>query len=271
VSRAFALVDAWPVEHAAAGFIDSWGNTHMHGDVSRRYRLASVSKFITAWATLIAVEEGSISLEDPVGHDECTVRHLLAHAGGYGFDTKSPIISVARKRVYSNTGFDLLADHIAEFVDMEFSRYVHEAVFEPLGMNSAVLDGSAAKDMSCTAGDLALFAAEIRDPRLVSRETHVAAITAQFPDLDGVVPGIGAFSPCPWGLGAELHGSKHPHWMPQRASASTYGHFGGSGTFVWVDPVANVACFALTARTFGDWAMEAWPVFGEAVLIEGRP
>ena len=270
MNPAFSLVDAWPVEHAAVGYIDSRGHTHLHGDATRRYRLASVSKLITAWATLIAIEEGSISLDDPVGHDECTVRHLLSHAGGYGFDTLKPIISVARKRVYSNTGYELLAAYVAEFVDMPFNRYVHEAVFEPLNMSNAVLDGSAAKDMSCTADDLALFAAELRDPRLVARDTFIAATTAQFPDLDGIVPGIGPFSPCPWGLGPELHGAKHPHWMPQRASASTYGHFGGSGTFVWVDPVSNIACFALTARGFGEWAMVEWPAFGEVVLTEGR-
>jgi CubicO group peptidase (beta-lactamase class C family) len=270
VSRAFDLAAAWPVEHAAVGFIDSRGNARLHGDTSRRYRLASVSKLMTAWATLIAVEEGSITLDDPVGHDDCTVRHLLAHAGGYGFESPNPIISPARKRVYSNTGYEVLARHIAEFVDMDFSQYLHEAVFEPLGMTSAILDGSAAKDMSCSAHDLSLFAAELRNPRLVSRQTHTEAITSQFPELDGVVPGVGPFSPCPWGLGPELHGNKEPHWMPARASASTFGHFGGSGTFVWVDPVANVACFALTGRTFGGWAMEAWPTFGEAVLYEGR-
>jgi CubicO group peptidase (beta-lactamase class C family) len=181
-----------------------------------------------------------------------------------------PIISVGRKRVYSNTGYDLLAAHVAEFVDMPFAQFAREAVFEPLGMTGAVLDGSAAKDMSCTGNDIAAFAAELREPRLIAPATHAAATTNQFPDLDGIVPGIGSFSPCPWGLGPELHGAKHPHWMPERASASTYGHFGGSGTFVWADPVANVACFALSPRTFGDWAMEAWPAFGEAVLIEGR-
>jgi CubicO group peptidase (beta-lactamase class C family) len=270
VSHAFSLVDAWPVEHAVAGYIDARGATHLHGDATRRYRLASVSKLITAWATLVAVEDGSVTLDDVVGHDDCTVRHLLAHAGGYGFDTTAPIISVARKRVYSNTGYDLLATHVAEFVDMPFAAYVDEAIFKPLGMTSAMLDGSPAKDMSCTLNDLALFAAEMRQPRLIAAATHMSAITNQFPELDGIVPGIGPFSPCPWGLGPELHGAKHPHWMPERASASTYGHFGGSGTFVWVDPVANVACFALTSRTFGDWAMAAWPPFGEAVLIEGR-
>ena len=41
---------------------------------------------MAAWATLIAVEEGVGTLEQPAGQPGCTLRHLLAHAGGYGFD-----------------------------------------------------------------------------------------------------------------------------------------------------------------------------------------
>jgi CubicO group peptidase (beta-lactamase class C family) len=59
--------------------------------------------------------------------------------------------------------------------------------------------------------------------------------------------------------------------MPERASRSTFGHFGGTGTFLWVDPVANVACLALTDREFGPWALEAWPAFGADVLAAARP
>ncbi len=47
-----------------------------------------------------------------------------------------------------------------------------------------------------------------------------------------------------------------------------FGHFGGSGTFLWVDPVAKVACCALTTREFGEWAKVAWPVLSDAVLAE---
>jgi CubicO group peptidase (beta-lactamase class C family) len=70
------------------------------------------------------------------------------------------------------------------------------------------------------------------------------------------------------GLGPEIRGAKHPHWTAPRNSASTFGHFGGSGTFVWHDPVANVTCFALTNREFDEWAMQYWPEFGQAVLNE---
>jgi CubicO group peptidase (beta-lactamase class C family) len=90
----------------------------------------------------------------------------------------------------------------------------------------------------------------------------------QYNELEGVVPGLGRYSPCPWGLGPEIKGAKHPHWTATRNSSSTFGHFGGTGTFVWVDPVANVACFALTNREFDEWALSAWPSFGDAVLNE---
>ena len=35
---------------------------------------------------------------------------------------------------------------------------------------------------------------------------------------------------------------------------------------MWVDPVAQVACGALTDRAFGPWAKAAWPVLADAVL-----
>ena len=80
--------------------------------------------------------------------------------------------------------------------------------------------------------------------------------------------GIGRFDPCDWGLGPELHDGKAPHWMPTTGSAATFGHFGGSGTFLWVDPEAGLALGALTDEPFGDWAKEAWPRLGDAVLAE---
>jgi CubicO group peptidase (beta-lactamase class C family) len=92
------------------------------------------------------------------------------------------------------------------------------------------------------------------------------AISPTFPDLAGVVPGIGSFDPCPWGLGVEIRGHKTPHWTGTRNSSSTFGHFGGIGTFMWVDPVADVACVMITEREFDEWGMEHWPTFNDAVL-----
>ncbi len=112
------------------------------GDSSYSYRLASLSKMITAWATLIACEEGVVSLDDEVG--PATLRHLLAHAAGFGFDGDTPIMGPGKRRIYSNTGIETVAAHVAGCADMPFDRYLHEAVFEPLGMTSSALRGSAA-------------------------------------------------------------------------------------------------------------------------------
>ncbi|NBV82148.1 MAG: class A beta-lactamase-related serine hydrolase [Actinobacteria bacterium] len=268
--RAFELLDTWPVDNVSAAVIDRNGEIHYHGDESREFRLASVTKVITAWAVLVACEEGTVSLDDEVGAGGCTLRHLLAHAGGYPFDGDSPVGAVGAKRIYSNTGYELAAAHLAERSEMEFWQYVDEAVFAPLGIAASPQSGSAAKDARLDIVNLALFVAEIRRPRLVSRDTYVEAVTPQFADLEGIVPGVGRFNPCPWGLGPELRGTKTPHWTSPKNSAATYGHFGGSGTFVWVDPIADVACAVLTGREFDEWALAHWPDFSTAVLDDFR-
>ena len=82
----------------------------------------------------------------------------------------------------------------------------------------------------------------------------------------GVLPGFGGQDPNDWGLGFEVRGAKSPHWTGTVNSPSTYGHFGQSGTMVWVDPEAGVGLVALTDRDFGDWARTAWPELADAVL-----
>lgn len=88
------------------------------------------------------------------------------------------------------------------------------------------------------------------------------------PGLKGVLPGYGLQNPNDWGLGFEIRGAKSPHWTGSSSSRRTFGHFGQSGTFLWVDPGAGAACVALTDRDFGPWAIEARPPFTEAVLAE---
>ena len=52
-------------------------------------------------------------------------------------------------------------------------------------------------------------------------------------------------------------------------SPRTFGHFGGAGTFLWVDPELALALVVLTDREFGDWALAAWPALSDAVVSEG--
>ena len=99
-----------------------------------------------------------------------------------------------------------------------------------------------------------------------SPETLAEATSVQFEGLPGVLPEYGRFDPNDWGLGVELKGTKDPHWTGTRTSGRTFGHFGGSGTFIWADPERALALGVLTDLEFGDWAKEAWPALSDAVL-----
>ena len=105
-------------------------------------------------------------------------------------------------------------------------------------------------------------------PTLVAAETLAEATSVQFPGLTGVLPGFGRQEPNDWGLGFELRDGKAPHWTGARNSPRTFGHFGAAGTFLWVDPDAQLACAVLTDREFGPWSVEEWPAFSDAVLAE---
>jgi CubicO group peptidase (beta-lactamase class C family) len=269
--RSLQLTATWPVPTVAAAVLLPDNTLAVHGDLDRLFRLASISKMVTGWATLIAVEEGIVDLDEPLGQPGCTVRHLLSHAGGYAFDGPDPASKPERRRMYSNTGIEMVADLVADRAAMPFATYLDEAVFQPLGMAAATLVGSAAHQLHSTAGDLALFLRELRAPRLLSAESATEFSTVQFPTLAGIIPGVGRFDPCPWGLGCEIRGHKSPHWTGTTNSPATFGHFGGSGTFLWVDPAYDVAAVALTDRAFDDWATEAlhlWPQLSDAVLGE---
>ena len=83
----------------------------------------------------------------------------------------------------------------------------------------------------------------------------------QYPGLKGRVPGIGPMDPCDWGLGFELRDGKVPHWTGSHNSPETFGHFGGSGTFLWVDPVAGWRAPLSPTDPSMRWALEHWPTF----------
>ena len=76
--------------------------------------------------------------------------------------------------------------------------------------------------------------------------------------------------PNDWGLGFEIRDGKSPHWTGSANSARTFGHFGQSGTFLWVDPDAGVALVVLTDRRFGEWAHSVMPALSDEVLREFR-
>jgi CubicO group peptidase (beta-lactamase class C family) len=260
-------IDDWPADNAAAGVVGPEGVVGWHGDDALEFRWASVTKLVTALAALVALEEGVIDLDEQAGPPGSTVRHLLAHASGLPFDAGAPIAKPGTRRIYSNAGFEALADHLADRAEMPFAEYFAEAVLEPLDF-AGELRGSPATGLYGTLLDLLDLARELLRPSLVADETLVEATSVQFPGLVGVLPDFGRYEPNDWGLGFELHDGKSPHWTGERNSPGTFGHFGGSGTFLWVDPDRSLALGCLTDLDFGDWAKEAWPRLSDAVLAE---
>ncbi len=258
-------IETWEAPHAAAAVVTPRGLVASLGDLEHPFPLASVTKILVAEAVLVAVEEEALSLDQAAGPPGSTVTHLLAHASGLGFDG-GVLAPPGTRRIYSNAGFEVLAATLEAATDMTTADYLHAAVVEPLGMSGTRLDGSAARGAVSTVADLARFAAELLDPRLLAPETLARATSPVFPDLAGVVPGFGRHDPDPWGLGFEIRGAKQPHWTGRGSSPATFGHFGQSGTFVWVDPVAAVALVVLTDRAFGPWSAEAWPRLADGVL-----
>ena len=123
-----------------------------------RFALASLSKPILALACLVAVEEGSLTLEAPV-LGAGTLADLLAHDAGLPFDDAAarrvqldpsagwaevaaayaavaPVDGVGVRRTYSNVGYARAAGELERATGLAWTDYVAAAVLEPLGMRS---------------------------------------------------------------------------------------------------------------------------------------
>ena len=250
--EALHLVTSWPVEHVTAAVVTA-DRSETIGDTERGHRLASLTKPMVAWAVMIGVEEGIVELDAPLRFatvpDGVTLRHLLAHAGGFGFDGDEPIAPPARRRIYSNTGIERAADELAGAAGIVRGLPARSGV----GAARHVEHVAARLARHGARGDLerrVVFVSEMLRPRLLADETYRDVISTQFPDLAGIVPDVGRFDPCPWGLGVEIRGDKSPHWTGRANSSQTFGHFGGSGTMMWVDPSIDAGVVALTDRPF---------------------
>ncbi|MGB3772860.1 MAG: serine hydrolase domain-containing protein [Rhodococcus sp. (in: high G+C Gram-positive bacteria)] len=265
-----SALSEWPVPAVSAAVVadssDGPAVADRYGDADRVQELASVTKLLVAYAALVAVEEGAIELADSAGPDGATVRHLLAHASGVGFDDRTPVAKPGDKRIYSSAGFEMLAEHLEARTDIDFPTYLSEAVLTPLGMTSTALHGSAGHGARSSLTDLEAFAAELMAPTLISEATFAQATTVQFGGLGGILPGYGSQRPNDWGLGFEIRDHKSPHWTGDGNSPRTFGHFGQSGTLLWVDPDLGASCIVLADKAFGDWAKPLWTSLGDAVV-----
>lgn len=274
-----AEVAGWPVGSVAVaalgpdGVLDRFETRR-----GEAFPWASVTKIVTALTVLDACTDETINLDDPVELDataassegtpapRITTAHLLAHAAGLPFERGAPVAPPETRRTYSNYGYELLGEQVARAAGGPFRDEMAGRVLEPLSMSGTTVDGSPASSGVGTLQDLLALAAELLMPDVLGQEIVGAASTLAFPGLSGILPGFGRQRPNDWGLGCEIRASKNPHWTSPDNSPSTFGHFGQSGSFLWVDPVARLACLGLCDRPFGPWAAAAWPQLSTAVL-----
>ncbi len=120
---ALAQVAHWSASNPAAGVTDATATLGETGDVERRHEWASVTKLVTAVCVLRLIDAGEMALDEPAGPPGSTVRHLLAHASGLGFDDGAAVSKPERRRVYSNAGFDLLGTMVSARTGLPFARY----------------------------------------------------------------------------------------------------------------------------------------------------
>lgn len=134
------------------------------------YRLASVTKQFTAASILLLAQDGKVTINDPIRKwlpslpdtdDAITVRHLLTHTGGLidyedimpeDLRTQLRDIDVlhllqGERRVYfkpgtdyrySNGGYSMLALIVERASGKTFQQFLHERIFEPLGMHNTL-------------------------------------------------------------------------------------------------------------------------------------
>ena len=267
--RALEAIEAWDVPHAAVVVVDGSGPIAARGATEQVLTIASLSKPITAAVVLLEVAAGTLALDEPIGPtgpQGATVRHLLAHAGGLGFNAGDRTMDPGRRRIYSNWGFEVASELVEQRRGRPFAEVLEERLAGPLGMNSTTLDGSPAHAMRSTTTDLARFVTELVRPSLLDPATHAGLLDLAFAELDGVLPGYGRQRPNGFSLGLEVRGTKDPHWAGTRLSPATVGHFGRSGSLLWADPVRGLGLATLSGRDFDDWAVQAWPALNDTVI-----
>jgi len=258
---------SWQVPDAALAVIDTGGVVATAGPTNEPRRWASVTKIVAALAVIDAADRGELSLDEPAGPAGSTVRHLLAHASGWAFDEERVIASPGSRRIYSNVGIDAVAELTRERAGApDVASLLTERVLVPLGMLRTTIEGPAAHGAVGPISDLALLAHELLTPRILPPRIVEAAITPSFPTLAGLLPGFGKQTPNYWGLGVEVRGHKAPHWTPESLSPSAFGHFGQSGSFLWVDRTRGLAVTSAATTDFGPWAARDWPRTSARIL-----
>ena len=189
------------------------------GDPDMPFRWASVTKLLVALAVLVATEEGILGLDDPAGPPGSTVRHLLAHASGLGPDSPEPLSAPGRRRIYSNVGYEMLAEVVTRAPGMPFADYLTSGVIAPLRMTGTALapGSSPASGAHGPVRDLLALAAELLAPRLVAPSTLAGPPPSPSPVSPASSPASAGSTPAT-GAWASRSATTRPRTGPDRTT-----------------------------------------------------
>jgi CubicO group peptidase (beta-lactamase class C family) len=226
-----------------------------HGDLEAVRPWASISKLVVAMAFGVEMDWDLHSYTEMVGPQGANFANLLSHSSGLGLEESDPVVPIATKRIYSNYGVELAVSRLVG--ENPASEWMSDRVFIPLGMTTTSLVDRPSAGVSGSTNDLATFALAWMRSDLLAPATRDRIVRPYLPDLAGIVPGFGRFSPCPWGMGPEVRGDKD-HWMGDWPPRS-FGHFGQSGSLLLVNVDEAIAVVATSTEPFGSWAVSLWP------------
>lgn len=253
-----SIVADWPGQPTAVVFRVEGGVVRIvaqAGDLSERRPWASVSKMAVSLAFGVEFDWGLHQYTDGLGPRGATLANLLSHSSGLGLEECDPVVAVGTKRVYSNYGFDYAVGAVVGENDP--ANWLDGRIFRPFGMHTTRLEGRPSANVVGSTEDLVTLAVAWLRPDAVASTTRTRLCTPYLPTLDGIVPGFGRFTPCPWGLGPEIRGEKS-HWMGDWPPAS-FGHFGQSGALMLVNVDEQIGLVATSSEPFGAWAVSLWP------------
>ena len=162
------------VKDGKIAYVHAYGNANVDPAIPARpelrYKIGSVSKQFMGMAILLLVQDGKLSLDDPVGRylptltraDDVTIRQLLTHTSGYQdfypLDYVAPFMTHrvtaddiidrwARKALdfepgsawqYSNTNFVVAGKIVEKVSGTTLMAFLRERIFRPLGMETPI-------------------------------------------------------------------------------------------------------------------------------------
>jgi len=171
-----AVIDGWLAENAIAGVAvgirradgSSWagsaGRDVEHGGgiaPDRVFPIASVTKTFTAALVMQLVDQGKLTLDDPLSRfvpdfphsRDITVRNLIQHTSGIMSTDGVPPAEALREAAeeslqfepgtefeYSTPGYFLLALIVEKVLDRPFTSALHEYLLDPLGLSDTHMD-----------------------------------------------------------------------------------------------------------------------------------